>query len=124
MSAMRWWRVAAPLVVFAIAVALIAWRGPEGGVVHDTFTVVSWQWIVAAVGLNLLSVVVRSLAWNTTIKQAMPPPHPRFRHVFAAFGVGLFGNAVLPGRVGELARVAVLTRRMPGRPGVFATLVG
>jgi uncharacterized membrane protein YbhN (UPF0104 family) len=54
----------------------------------------------------------------------MPPPHPRFRLVFAAFCVGLFGNVVLPGRVGELARVAVLARRMPGRKGVWATLVG
>ena len=42
----------------------------------------------------------------------MPPPQPRFRLVFSAFSVGLFANAVLPGRIGELARVAVLTRRM------------
>jgi hypothetical protein len=44
--------------------------------------------------------------------------------VFAAFSVGLFGNVVLPGRVGELARVAVLTRRLPGRKGIWATLLG
>jgi uncharacterized membrane protein YbhN (UPF0104 family) len=44
--------------------------------------------------------------------------------VFSAFSVGLFANAVLPGRVGELARVAVLRRRLPGRPGVGATLIG
>jgi uncharacterized protein (TIRG00374 family) len=31
---------------------------------------------------------------------------------------------LLPGRVGELARVAVLTRKMPGRKGAWATLVG
>jgi uncharacterized protein (TIRG00374 family) len=44
--------------------------------------------------------------------------------VFSAFSVGLFANAVLPGRVGELARVGVLTRKMPGRKGAWATLVG
>jgi uncharacterized protein (TIRG00374 family) len=44
--------------------------------------------------------------------------------VFSAFSVGLFANALLPGRVGELARVGVLTRKMPGRKGVWATLVG
>jgi hypothetical protein len=38
--------------------------------------------------------------------------------------VGLFANAVLPGRVGELARVAVLARKLPGRNGVWASLVG
>ncbi len=54
----------------------------------------------------------------------MPAPRPAFRLVFSAFSVGLFANAVLPGRVGELARVGVLTRRMPGRKGLWATLVG
>jgi uncharacterized protein (TIRG00374 family) len=38
--------------------------------------------------------------------------------------VGLFANAVLPGRIGELARVAVLTRKLPRRRGIWATLVG
>src|SRR5207248_1989741 len=41
-----------------------------------------------------------------------------------AFSVGLFANAVLPGRIGELARVAVLTRKVPRRKGLWATLVG
>ena len=57
----------------------------------------------------------RSFAWHTVIDQAMPPPRPRFPLVFSAFCVGLLANAVLPGRVGELARVAVLTRRTPRR---------
>ena len=58
------------------------------------------------------------------IKQSIEPPRPGFRLVFSAFSVGLFANAVLPGRVGELARVAVLRRRIPGRRGATATLVG
>jgi uncharacterized protein (TIRG00374 family) len=120
----RGWRLLALVPVFAIAVSLIWWRGPDWRVVHDAFTVVRWRWVVAAVGLNLVSVLVRAAAWNTVIKQAMPPPHPRFPIVFSAFSVGLFANAVLPGRVGELARVVVLTRRMPGREGAWITLVG
>ena len=74
--------------------------------------------------LNLLSVVVRAAAWNTVIREAVPAPRPGFRLVFSAFCVGLFANAVLPGRVGEVGRVAVLARRFPGRKGIFATLVG
>jgi glycosyltransferase 2 family protein len=38
--------------------------------------------------------------------------------------VGLLGNAALPGRVGELARVAVLARRMERGRGATATLLG
>ena len=114
-------------VVLAAAaglVTLVWWRGPDWGTVGDAFTVVRWQWVVAAIGLNLVSVLVRALAWNTVIDQAMPPPHPRFPLVFSAFSVGLFANAVLPGRIGELARVAVLTRKLPGRRGAWASLLG
>jgi glycosyltransferase 2 family protein len=118
------WRILVPIGLFALAISLIWWRGPDWHLVRDTFTVVRWPWIVVAVALNLLSVVVRSLSWNTVIRQAVPAPRPGFRLVFSAFCVGLFANAVLPGRVGELARVAVLARRMPGRKGIFATLVG
>jgi uncharacterized membrane protein YbhN (UPF0104 family) len=85
---------------------------------------VRWEWVVAAIGFNLLSVVLRSVAWDTAIKQSLAPPRPGFPLVFSAFSVGLFANAVLPGRVGELARVAVLRRRLPGRRGVGATLIG
>jgi uncharacterized protein (TIRG00374 family) len=118
------WRLLLPLPLLGLAIVLVVWRGPEWGVVREAFTAVRWEWVVAAVGLNLASVIVRAVAWHTAIKQAMPPPHPRFRLVFSAFCVGLFANVVLPGRVGELARVAVLTRRLPQREGAWPTLIG
>src|SRR5206468_255974 len=65
-----------------------------------------------------------ALAWTTVIRTAMPPPHPKPMLVFSAFSIGLFANAVLPGRIGELARVGVLSKKMPGRKGAWATLVG
>ncbi len=81
--------------------------------------------VFAAIGRNLLSVFARALCWETTIMQSIPKPHPKFRLIFSAFSVGLFANAVLPGRVGELARVAVLRRRLPGHAkGTSATLIG
>jgi uncharacterized protein (TIRG00374 family) len=120
----RYLRLLAPVALLALAISLIWWRGPDWRLVRDTFTVVRWPWVVAAIALNLLSVVVRSLAWNTVIRQAVAAPRPGFRLVFSAFSVGLFANAVLPGRVGEIGRAAVLARRLPGRTGIWATLVG
>ena len=120
----RHWRALLVVPVLVVAVALFVWRGPNWHLVHDAFTIVRWEWVVAAIGLNLLSVLARSLAWETTIMQSLDPPRPRFPLVFSAFSVGLFANAVLPGRVGELARVAVLRRRLPGRTGATATLIG
>jgi len=115
------------LVVVPILVGagvLIWWRGPDWANVRDAFAAVSWSWVFAAIGINLLSVLSRAVAWDTVIKQSLAPPTPRFQLVFSAFSVGLFANAVLPGRVGELARVVVLRRRLPGRRGATATLVG
>ncbi len=111
-------------VLVPVAVSLIWWRGPDWHLVGEAFSAVRWPWVVGAVALNLASVLVRSVAWNTVIRQATSPPHPPFRLVFSAFCVGLFANAVLPGRVGELGRVAVLVRRLPRRKGVWATLIG
>jgi len=105
--------------------ALLWWHGPHWTDFRDAFTSVEWEWVAVAVGFNLLSIVARSFAWDAVIRSAMPPPHPRFPTVFAAFCVGLLANAVLPGRVGELARVGVLNRRLNGsRPGLWSTLVG
>ncbi|MDP8910826.1 MAG: flippase-like domain-containing protein [Actinomycetota bacterium] len=112
--------------IAAAAGALVWWRGPAWGAFDDAFRVVSWHWVFAAIALNLLSVVVRAFAWRAVIQQALPRPHPRFPLVFSAFSVGLMANAVLPGRIGELAHVAVLTRRLASRSRAraWATLVG
>jgi uncharacterized membrane protein YbhN (UPF0104 family) len=120
-------RIAAVFLAAGGLVALVWWRGPDWHQVGHTFDSVRWQWVLAAIGFNLVSVIVRAIAWRTVITQSMAKPHPRFMLVFSAFSVGLFANAVLPGRIGELARVAVLTRklRLQGRGnGTWAALVG
>ena len=119
-----WIRVGVIVAIAAMVGVLLWWRGPKWGAIPDAFSAVRWEWVALAVALNLLSIVARSFAWQIVINQAMPPPRPRFPLVFAAFCVGLLANAVLPGRIGELARVAVLTRRSPPQNGRWATLVG
>ena len=92
---------------------------------HDAFTVVSLgvggrgDRAEPAVGRRALARVGRRRSSSRST-----PPHPSYRLVFSAFSVGLFANAVLPGRVGELARVAVLRRRLTGPKGTTATLIG
>ncbi len=120
----RWLR-GGLVVPFLVAVlVLLWWRGPDWNVVHDAFNLVNWAWVAFAIGLNLVSVLLRSFAWRLTIDQALEPPRPLFGRIFSAFSIGLLANAVLPGRIGELARVAVLRRHLPHGRGTTGALVG
>jgi uncharacterized membrane protein YbhN (UPF0104 family) len=112
------------LIPTLLLVALAVWRGPDVGPIERAFRAVEWGWVAVAVIINFLSVVVRAQAWRVVITQAVPPPWPRRRSVFSAFCIGLLANAALPGRVGELARVAVVTRHVKRRAGTWATIVG
>jgi uncharacterized membrane protein YbhN (UPF0104 family) len=121
-----WTQTAAAVLLFVFALFLIWWRGPDWGSVLEAFRIVVWSWIVLAFLLNVVSTFFRALSWRLTIGQALPEEHhPKLVHVLSAFGVGLFANAALPGRIGELARVATLRRHLPDAPpGTSATLVG
>jgi glycosyltransferase 2 family protein len=117
-------RLAILASIVGLAIGLVLWHGPDRGPIRDAFEAVSWTWVAVAVLINLASVAVRSSAWRVVILQAIPHPWPKWRVVFSAFCVGLLANAALPGRVGELARVAVVTRHLRRRPGTWATIVG
>jgi uncharacterized protein (TIRG00374 family) len=121
------WVQAGVLVLLTLlAFTVLWWRGPDWGQVWDAFRLVIWSWIVLALALNVISTLFRALSWRMTIGQALPQEHqPKLVHVLSAFGVGLFANAVVPGRLGELARVATLRRHLPEAPhGTSALLVG
>lgn len=117
-------RIAFVVPSLAAVVVLLWWRGPDWNVVYHAFDFVNWAWIAFALVLNLGSVLLRSLAWKLTIDQAIEPPRPPFNRIFSAFSIGLLANAILPGRIGELARVAVLRRHVPRGRGVSGALVG
>jgi uncharacterized membrane protein YbhN (UPF0104 family) len=107
-------------------VLLLVLRGPNWGQVWHAFLQMSPWWALAAIFLNFVSCLARAMSWDNVINEAVAEPHPRLIDVFSAFFVGIFANGVLPGRVGEVARVGVLMRRMPDRdrPGLFVTLLG
>jgi uncharacterized protein (TIRG00374 family) len=121
---LTWLRALLALAVLVVAGLVLWWRGPDWGTVYHAFDFVAWRWIVLAVAINLASVVARSAAWDLVVRQALPKPHPSHRLVFSAFCVGLLGNAALPARAGEIARVAVLRRRLPHGRGTTVLLLG
>ncbi len=121
-----WVQAGVLVALVLVALTVLWWRGPDWGAVWDAFHIVTWSWIALALGLNVVSTLFRALSWRMTLGQALPQEHqPQLVHVLSAFGVGLFANAVVPGRLGELARVAVLRRHLPDAPpGTSAALVG
>jgi uncharacterized protein (TIRG00374 family) len=121
-----WVHAATLLLLIGLALVVFWWRGPDWGAVWNAFRFVVWSWIVLALLLNVASTLFRALSWSLTIGQALPEKHhPRLIHVLSAFGVGLFANAVVPGRLGELARVATLRRHLSDAPaGTTVALVG
>jgi len=121
-----WAQAGIAVLAFVVAATLLWWRGPDWGSVLDAFGLVIWSWIILAFALNVVSTLFRALSWRLTVGQALPPEHqPSLDHVLSAFGVGLLANAIVPGRLGELARVATLRRHLPDAPpGTSATLVG
>ena len=65
-------RLAILALAVAITVALVIWHGPDTDLVANAFEAVTWSWVAIAVGLNLLSVVVRTSSWRVIILQAIP----------------------------------------------------
>jgi phosphatidylinositol alpha-mannosyltransferase len=71
-------------------------------------------WIVLALGLMALSLLMRSVSWHETLRAALPTTPIRWPPVVRATMIGVMGSAVFPGRVGEVTRVLILSRRLDG----------
>jgi uncharacterized protein (TIRG00374 family) len=122
----RWLHFGLVAVAAAGIVLLLVFHGPNWGQVWHALAGMNWAWAAAAVFLNFVSALARAMSWDNVIKEAVAPPHPRLIDVFSAFFVGILANGVLPGRVGEVARIGVLMRRMPerDRPGLWPAMIG
>jgi phosphatidylinositol alpha-mannosyltransferase len=71
-------------------------------------------WVALAFVLMALSLLMRSVSWEQTVRAALPDTRIAWPPVIRATMIGVMGSAVFPGRVGELTRVVVLARRLEG----------
>jgi phosphatidylinositol alpha-mannosyltransferase len=72
-------------------------------------------WVAIGVALMMLSLLLRAVSWHEILRAALPAVAIRWPPVIRATMIGVMGSAVFPGRVGEAARVLVLSRHLPGR---------
>ena len=104
---------------------MIWWRGPDWHLVRDVFTTVSWEWVVAAIGLNLLSIVVRARvvahgdqAGGAGAAAALPQSSSR-RSASASSRTSCCPAAPASSRASPCSRGGCRERQ-----GVWATLIG
>jgi uncharacterized membrane protein YbhN (UPF0104 family) len=105
------------LAVLALLIAVLVASAPRLGEVWDTLAGVSVGWALASVAANVLSLVVRGLNWRVLLRSALREREASAADAVSAYGVGQLVNAVLPGRLGEPAKIATYTRHLddPGR---------
>jgi phosphatidyl-myo-inositol alpha-mannosyltransferase len=71
-------------------------------------------WVALAIVLMALSLLLRSVSWQQTLRAALPETPMRWAPVVRATMIGVMASALLPGRIGEPSRVFVLSRRLDG----------
>ncbi len=72
-------------------------------------------WVAAGLALMMLSLLLRAVSWHEVLRAALPETELRWMPVIRATMIGVMGSAVFPGRLGEAARVLILTRHLDGR---------
>src|SRR3954466_10284744 len=84
---------------------------------------VVWGWIAVSLALNLTSVAGKAIVWKAALGALPGHPPVRYGHVVPALFIGFLLNTVLFARVGEVARVAVLQRRLKNRGDDMSVVV-
>ncbi len=125
---------AAAFTAIAVAIVFALSRKFDLQVVADVFTRANPLYVLAALVANLFSVAFKALTWQAAF-DAMPhvddeePADVGMRDVVPAIFIGFLLNTVLFARLGEVARVSVMRRRLAARghslalPPVVGTLV-
>ena len=117
----RWWILGGVFVVLAAAVFA---HGEFARMVHS-FVSADWRWMLAAIGLLLVSLVLTSYALKLIV-HAYDDVRPSIVDTFSSTSIGLLANVLMPVRVGALLNpyVLFLLLRRRGARVPFATTLG
>ncbi len=83
-------------------------------------TAVRWLPLAVALGFHLLKTAARAQAWRNIIAAAYPERSVPFATTFGAYVAGVGVNAVSPARGGDLLKLFLVKRSVPGSS--YATL--
>jgi uncharacterized protein (TIRG00374 family) len=83
-------------------------------VFFDHLASVGWTALAIALALHFGKVLVRTFAWRNIIAAAYPDERVRWRPVFGAYVAGVGVNSIVPGRGGDLVKLYLVRRTLPG----------
>jgi len=94
-------------------------------VFYDHLAAVRWWPLTIALGLQLLRIMLRAIAWRNILQASYPTTRVRWLPVFGAYIAGIGVNAIIPARVGDAVKVALAKQRIEGSSyaTVAATLI-
>jgi uncharacterized membrane protein YbhN (UPF0104 family) len=75
---------------------------------------VHWQFLALAVLCHLIRTGAVSRAWFNILRSSYPDERFRWREIYGAYVAGVGVNAIIPARVGDLAKLYIAKRRVPG----------
>jgi uncharacterized membrane protein YbhN (UPF0104 family) len=81
---------------------------------RDRLVAIHWLPLAVAVLVHVVRLAVRSRAWRNVIAAAYPDQRVPWPSVFAAYVAGVGVNAVLPARGGDLLKLFLVRRQVPG----------
>ena len=96
------------------------------GVVHALHTfyehlrAIAWLPVLLALLCQFGKMLARTRAWRNVLAAAFPEVNVRWRSVFGAYAAGAGFNAIVPARGGDLLKLSIVKRRIPG--STYATL--
>jgi uncharacterized membrane protein YbhN (UPF0104 family) len=73
---------------------------------------VDGRWLAPALAMHLSNHVLRSIAWRNVLAAAYPRLRVPLLTVMAAYAVGVGLNAIIPGRGGDAAKIALVRTRV------------
>jgi uncharacterized membrane protein YbhN (UPF0104 family) len=90
----------------------------------DHLAAIDWRLVGLAALAHLAKMAARSRAWRNILAAAHPGVRVRWRTVLGAYAAGVGVNAVLPARGGDLLKLVLVKRGIPGAayPTLVATL--
>jgi uncharacterized protein (TIRG00374 family) len=74
---------------------------------------VHWSFLALAVFCHLARTAAVSRAWFNILRASYPLRRFRWREIYGAYVAGVGVNAIIPARVGDLAKLYIAKRRIP-----------